>query len=62
MWKCEKCGKKFKKDVMAVDVRFGYIDEDEVKNTDSQYDAFYTDSAWGPLCDECAINYIKNGE
>ena len=61
MWKCEKCNKKFKNDVMAIDVRFGYVDSEEAKETNNQYDAFQTESGWGPLCDDCAIDFIKNG-
>lgn len=63
MWKCEKCGKKFNNETMAVDVRFGYVDEDEAKKEgNDQYDAFCTENAWAPLCDDCAVEYIKKGE
>lgn len=62
MWKCEKCSKKFKENVMAVDVRFGYVDSEEAKERKDQYNAFQTEQSWGPLCDNCAIEYIKTGE
>jgi len=62
MWKCERCGKKFKDNVLALDVRFGYVDSEKAKERGNQYDAFYTENAWGPLCDDCAIEYIKSGE
>ncbi|PIU83683.1 MAG: hypothetical protein COS68_02745 [Elusimicrobia bacterium CG06_land_8_20_14_3_00_38_11] len=63
MWKCEKCGEKFDDETMAVDVRFGYVDEDEAKKEgNDQYDAFETENAWAPLCDDCAVKYIKTGE
>lgn len=62
MWKCEKCGEKFKNETMALDVRFGFVDEEEAKEKSNQYDAFQTDQGWGPLCDNCATEYIKNGE
>ncbi len=62
MWKCEKCEEIFDNETMAVEVRFGYIDEDEAKKKDNnQYDAFYTEQAWAPLCDDCAIDFIKTG-
>lgn len=60
MWKCEMCKKKFSDKTMAVEVRFGYVDKDEVKKEgNDQYDAFYTENAWAPLCDDCAVAYIK---
>lgn len=31
MWKCEKCSKKFKDNVMAVNARFGFVDSEEAK-------------------------------
>jgi len=60
MWKCGKCGKKYKNDVAAVDVRFGYVGEDA--DPEDQYASFETDNGWGPLCDKCAVEYIKTGE
>jgi len=44
---------------MAVEVRFGYVDSEEVAKSKDQYMAFNTDTAWAPLCDECATAYIK---
>jgi len=52
MWKCEKCKKKFGNDTMAVDVRFGYVAEEEAKESKSQDIIFYTAQGFGPLCDE----------
>lgn len=62
MWKCEKCNEEFENETMALDVRFGFVDEEEAKEKDKQYLAFYTEQGWGPLCDDCAIEYIKTGE
>ena len=62
MWKCERCGKKFGEGTMAVEVRFGYVDSEEVAKSKDQYMAFNTDTAWAPLCDECATAYIKGGK
>lgn len=61
MWKCEKCEVKFEDDVMAADVRYGYINSEQAKKRGDQYSAFQTEQGWGPLCAECAIIYIKNG-
>ncbi|MEW6103742.1 MAG: hypothetical protein AB1630_08040 [bacterium] len=44
---------------MAVEVKFGYVDKNEGNNQNNQYDAFYPENAWAPLCDDCAIAYIK---
>jgi len=59
MWKCESCGKKFNEKTTAIEVRFGYVDSDKVSKDGDQYMAFYTENAWAPLCDDCAIAYIK---
>jgi len=60
MWKGEKCMKEFYEDnITAVEVRFGYVDSKEALENKDQYMAFYTENAWDPLCDECAIAYIK---
>ncbi|MBI4378004.1 MAG: hypothetical protein HY578_02790 [Nitrospinae bacterium] len=44
---------------MAVEVRFGYVDCEEAVKEGDQYMAFATENAWAPLCDDCAIAYIK---
>jgi ribosome-binding protein aMBF1 (putative translation factor) len=59
MWKCELCGKEFNDETMAVEVRFGYVDSEESINKGNQYDGFFTESAIAPICDDCAITYIK---
>jgi hypothetical protein len=59
MWKCEACRKKFDDETTAVEVRFGGVDSKEIRKRGNQYDAFYTKSAWAPLCDDCAIAYIR---
>ena len=59
MWKCEACRKKFDDEITAIEVRFGGIDSKEIRKGEDQYDAFYTKSAWTPLCDDCAIAYIR---
>lgn len=59
MWKCESCGKKFSEETTAVEVRFGYVDSEQVVKDKDQYRAFNTENAWAPLCDDCAIAYIK---
>lgn len=61
MWKCEACEKKFDDEITAIEVRFCKIDSEEAKEKKDQYDALYTESAWAPLCDDCAIAYIKGG-
>lgn len=59
MWKCELCGKEFDEETIAVEVRFGYVDREEVAKAGNQYMAFNTENTWAPLCDSCAIAYIK---
>lgn len=59
MWKCDLCGKEFDDEVIAIEVRFGYVDCEEVIERGNQYDAFHTESAIAPLCEDCAISYIK---
>ncbi|MEK7846947.1 MAG: hypothetical protein AAB257_08300 [Nitrospinota bacterium] len=59
MWKCEACKKDFSGETMAVEVRFGYIDDEMAKKDGDTYMAFTTENAWAPLCDDCAIAYIK---
>jgi hypothetical protein len=59
MWRCESCNKKFDEKAAAIEVRFGYIDIEEAAKSNDQYMAFNTENAWAPLCDECAISYIK---
>jgi hypothetical protein len=44
---------------MAVEVRFGYVDTEKAAGNGDQYMAFNTEDAWAPLCDDCAIAYIK---
>ncbi len=59
MWKCEACKKKSDDKTTAIEVRFGKLGSRETQQKKEQYDAFYTESAWAPLCDDCAIAYIK---
>jgi len=62
MWKCEMCKQKFDEEIMAVEVRFGYVDSDELAKDGDQYMAFNTENAWAPLCATCAIAYIKGDQ
>lgn len=62
MWKCESCGREFNGEATAIEVRFGYVDSEEVAKDGDQYMAFNTESAWAPLCDTCAIAYITGEE
>lgn len=59
MWKCELCKKEFDDETMAIEVRFGYVDSEQIKKDRGQYAAFTTENAWAPLCDDCAVAYIK---
>lgn len=59
MWKCEACSKEFDDKTAAVEVRFGYVDSEEAAKSKDQYMAFNTENAWAPLCNDCAIAYIK---
>lgn len=59
MWKCELCKKEFDEGTMAIEIRFGYVDGEEALKRGNQYDGFYTENAIGPVCDDCAIAYIK---
>ncbi len=59
MWNCELCKKVFNEDTMAIELKFGYIDGKEAREKGDQYNAFYTEEAIGPICDGCAIAYIK---
>ena len=59
MWKCELCGKEFDDETSAIEVRFGYVDSEEAIKRKNQYDAFHTENAFAPLCEDCAITYIK---
>jgi hypothetical protein len=47
---------------MAIDLRFGYVDPEEIKNGTEPYNAFATEEAIGTICDDCAIAYIKGEE
>ena len=58
MWKCEICKKEFDEKTIAVEVKFGYVDG-KIAAKDGQYMAFSTENSWAPLCDDCAIAYIK---
>ncbi len=62
MWRCELCKKEFDDRTIAIEVRFGYVDSEEVIERGKQYDAFHTESAIAPLCEGCAIAYIKGGK
>jgi hypothetical protein len=59
MWRSESCSKEFDEKTTAIEVRFGYVDSEEAAKSKDQYMAFNTDTAWAPLCDECATAYIK---
>ncbi len=37
MWKCESCHKEFEDKTMALEVKFGYVNEDDAK----KYTSFY---------------------
>lgn len=45
MWKCESCGKKFSEETTAVEVRFGYVDSEQVVKDKDQCSAFNTENA-----------------
>lgn len=60
MWKCEMCKQKFDEEIMAIEIRFGYVDSEDVAKGKDQYMAFNTENAWAPLCDDCAIAYIRD--
>jgi len=62
MWKCELCNRKFNEDIMAIELKFGYLDSEQAKEEECQHNAFYTEEAVGPICDDCAIAYIKGEE
>jgi hypothetical protein len=62
MWKCEMCGKEFDDNTMAIDLRFGYVDSGEVRSGAEPYNAFAIEEGVGPVCDNCAIAYIKGEE
>jgi len=59
MWECELCHKKLRDKVMAIELKFGYVDSKEAKEKGNQYDTFYPEEGIGPVCDDCAIDYIK---
>jgi hypothetical protein len=59
MWRCEACSKEFDDKTTAVEVRFGYVDSEEAVKSKDQYMAFNTENAWAPLCNECAMDFIK---
>jgi len=59
MWKCELCGKKAPDTKMAIELKFGYVDSDLAKHEKDQWWAFCTEEGLGPICDDCAIGYIK---
>lgn len=59
MWKCEICKTQFDDEITAIEIRFGYVDSGRKEVKGNQYDSFYTECAYAPLCDECAIKYIK---
>ncbi len=60
MWWCEGCKREFDQDRMAVEVRFGYVDPpDADRPEEDQWERFTTDSSYAPLCDDCAIAYIR---
>ena len=59
MWKCGLCNKENDDDYMAIKVRFGYIDSNQVQAEGDYYFAFNTEESFLPLCDECAISCIR---
>ena len=59
MWKCEMCKNEFNDDIIAIEVKFGYIDSDLADKMHDQYFAFNSESSWAPLCDNCAVKFIK---
>ena len=56
MWKCQICQKEMKDDDMGIELSFGYVDS--TFDTDP-HEAFFTEEEIGPVCDDCAIKYIK---
>lgn len=58
MWKCELCNKEFRDDILAVEVRFGYMAKDKITGTDP-YQLFCPESGIAPICDDCAISYLR---
>lgn len=59
MWRCELCKGEIDDEIIAIEVRFGYVDSEEAIERGNQYDGFYTESAIAPICEDCAIAYIK---
>jgi hypothetical protein len=55
---CESCRRWFSDETPAIEVRFGRVDEDEQFEGPS-YDAFCTESAYAPVCDDCAVALIR---
>lgn len=62
MWKCKLCQRECDDETLAVEVRFGYVDSEEAAERGDQYDAFYPDSGFAPLCYDCAVAYINGDE
>jgi len=56
MWVCQICHKEMKDDEMGIELRFGYVDP--TLNIDP-HEAFVAEEEIGPVCDDCAIKYIK---
>ncbi|MDO8734878.1 MAG: hypothetical protein Q7K21_06940 [Elusimicrobiota bacterium] len=47
----------------TINFMIDYFGEDKAKKEgNDQYDAFCTENAWAPLCDNCAVEYIKKGD
>lgn len=61
MWKCALCRREFSEDTMAIELRFGYVDRDEIIGEES-CEGFYPEEAIAPICDDCAVSYIRGAE
>ena len=61
MWKCHFCAKAFDDSKMTIELRFGFIDSEAMadKKDKDYFHYFYPEEGLLPLCDDCAISYIK---
>lgn len=59
MWKCHFCRKSYDDSKMAIELRFGFIDSEAVKEEEDYWHNFYPEDGILPVCDDCAISYIK---
>jgi len=59
VWSCALCSKEYENDVLAVELRLGYVDEEGISEGELPYDAFYPETGVAPICNECAIAYLE---